>query len=137
LANTTYDYRVSAINGAGSSAPSNIAPATTDPVTGGTELQVGSLVVTTEGIGGGQKRGRADIVITDDAGNPVAGAMVSGTFTGTLEEEPIVPVGTDGNGLVTYATTTSAKGKVSVTFCITDVTHTTLSYLGGEACSSN
>jgi FtsP/CotA-like multicopper oxidase with cupredoxin domain len=136
-ADTSYDYRVSAINGAGSSGPSNIATATTDPATGGTELLIGSLVVTAEGIGQGQKRGRADIVITDDAGNPIAGAKVSGTFTGTLGEESVEPVDTDGNGLVTYATTTSAKGKVSVTFCISDIVHGTLLYSQGAVCASN
>jgi FtsP/CotA-like multicopper oxidase with cupredoxin domain len=135
-ADTAYDYQVRATNSAGESGFSNVASATTDPVTGATSVVVGSLVVATEGTGRGFKRGRADIIITDDQGTPIAGALVHGDFSGEFNES-VVAESTDSGGLVTYATSGSAKGNVSVTFCIASVTNTTLPYISGEVCVSN
>ena len=133
---TTYDYRVRATNGSGNSNYSNIATATTDPATPGTSLTVGSLVVTTDGIGQGFKVGRADIVVEDENGNPVEGAVLTGDFTGTFTEE-ITSSPTDANGLAIVTTVDSAKGKVSVTFCVSGITHPFYSSFAGTVCSSN
>jgi FtsP/CotA-like multicopper oxidase with cupredoxin domain len=134
---TTYDYRVLAANGAGNSGYSNTATATTDPVTQGTSLTVASLVVTTDGAGQGQKVGRADILIADENGNAIEGALVSGDFSGTLGSETISNEPTDANGLAVVTTSTAAKGRVSVTFCVTSVTHPSYSSFTGLVCGSN
>lgn len=133
---TSYDYRVFASNGAGNSGYSNVASATTDPLTTGASLVVGSLIVTTEGTGQGFKRGRADIVVTDDQGNPAANVVVNGSFTGTFGED-VVSSATDSSGLTTVATIDTAKGRVSVTFCITDMAGPLPYDNTTEVCESN
>ena len=90
----------------------------------GTSLDVGSITVSTSGVGGGQKIGVADIVVIDDLGNPVEGAVVSGEFTGTITETISASLATDVNGLTSVSTTQSAKGKVNLTFCVTDIIDT-------------
>jgi FtsP/CotA-like multicopper oxidase with cupredoxin domain len=141
VAEENYDYRVYANNTAGDSDLSNVLSISTPPVTGGTALALGSLVVTAEGVGQGFKRGRADVVVVDDQNNLVEGATVTGLFSGTFNSDPESPPSgnTDAAGAVTLATFDSAKGKVSVTFCITSITHPTLSdYAGTPAdCASN
>ena len=59
----------------------NIASATTQADNGGgdpTSVEVASITVSTVNAGKGKKTGVADIVVVDDLGNPVAGAVVSG-----------------------------------------------------------
>jgi hypothetical protein len=136
---TTYFYRVRAVNGAGSSAFSNTASATTSGGGTATSVQVGSITVTTVGIGGGNKIGRAEVVVEDDQGGLVAGAVVSGEFTGTIVETVSASDPTDANGLTVIDTAGSAKGSVSVTFCVTAITHPTLTDFSappGTVCGS-
>ena len=137
---TTYDYRVRATNSFGNSGYSNGVSAITDVVTGGTFIVIQSLVVTTEGAGQGSKSGRADITVTDDQGGPIIGADVDGYFSGAFDYSTTAV--TDSSGLATAGTFETAKGKVSVTFCVTDITDNTptvpLSYDNTEeVCASN
>jgi len=133
---TTYWYQVSAVNGAGSSASSNTASDTTQGQNGtGTLVLVGSIAVSTENAGKGQKLGRADIHIVDDLGNPVNGALVSGDFTGDITE-PVIDAQTDANGDVTVITSGAAKPLNSLSFCVTTITHDTLQDFSGPVCSS-
>ena len=108
----------------------------TESVTGpGSSLTVVSVVVSTDGIGGGQKVGRADVIVEDENGNRIAGAAVSGDFTGTFTESVGGP--TDANGLAVLTTSGSAKGRVSVTFCATSVTLSGYNSFTGSVCGSN
>ena len=135
---TTYWYRVNAENASGTSGWSNTASATTNEDPGGpTAVQIGSVTVTTVNIGQGQKRGRAIVVVVDDLGAPVAGAIVTGDFSGTLNEPGVSGSPTDATGTTVIDTTGSAKGGVSVTFCVTSITHPTLSDWIGNVCASN
>ena len=137
---TTYTYQVNAHNAAGDSAFSNTAAATTDEEVAGSALQVGSIVAGTAGAGKGQKRGTADVLVTDDQGNPVEGALVSGEFTGTFNEVVNDAGPTDGSGVASAQTSGTAKGGVAVTFCVTSITHPTLSDFTaapGEVCGTN
>ncbi len=99
---TTYSYRVTAFNTAGSSAESNTATATTDddPVGGGPEMHVSNLFVVRVAQNGNRFRGNATITIVDEFGSPVSGATVSGDFSGTSS--------TSASG------TTDASGNVTV-----------------------
>lgn len=133
---TTYDYRVRATNGAGNSGYSNTASATTDPQTPGTSLTIASLVVTTDGVGQGQKVGRADILVEDENGNAIEGALVTGDFSGTFTEQGVSST-TDANGLAIVTTSTSAKGKVGVTFCVSSVVLSGYNSFIGPQCSNN
>ncbi len=77
-------------------------------------------------MGGGKKKGRADVTIVDDLGNPVSGATVSGTFTGDYNESG--SAATDAAGVARIDTSARVKEPISFTFCVDTVTHGSLSY---------
>jgi hypothetical protein len=134
--NTTYWYRVRAINGNGASDYSNIASDTTPGGGTATELVVDSVTVSTVNVGKGNKHGRAVVVITDDLGSPVQGAVVTGDFTGTIAESGLEGT-TDAGGSATIDTAGTAKGSVSLTFCVTNVAGALPYNGGGVVCGSN
>jgi hypothetical protein len=104
-----------------------------DPVS----IHVGSIVAGIQGVGHGHKRGTASVSIVTDTGSAGAGATVSGTFSGTFSQA-VVGV-TDGSGNVSFATTGTKKGQVSVTFCVDSVSGS-LPYAPGDnatTCDSN
>lgn len=60
------------------------------------------------------------------------------TFTGDYDETIVAATGTDGVAVPT--TTATARGGVSFTVCVDDVTHATLTYDAGAnvvTCGSN
>lgn len=137
---TTYFYVVSAVNENGNSDVSNEASAT--PQVAAT-MSVQSISVTTVNAGKGQKRGRADVVIVDNNGAPVPDASVTGTFSGDIEELDTQAT-TDTNGHAIIDTVGTAKGGVSLMFCVgvnaDAVTHATLTYVSAantEGCDTN
>ncbi|GGY44853.1 hypothetical protein GCM10007148_12240 [Parvularcula lutaonensis] len=93
-------------------------PPSEDP----TSVVVSSVTTGTQGAGKGQKLGTATVTITDDLGNPVESASVSGQFSGSWNETASGVTGADGT--VTFTTSTSQGGKVTVDFCVSDVTAT-------------
>ncbi len=131
----TYYYRVAATNNAGSSAYSNITNATTQSQGSGTDVQVGSITVSTVNAGKGAKHGRAEIVVEDDQGNAVADARVSGQFTGDIAEG-VIGVETDISGSVIVITIETAKPLKNLTFCVTFIDHDELVDFSGSVCSS-
>ncbi|MGK7390104.1 MAG: family 16 glycosylhydrolase [Candidatus Cyclobacteriaceae bacterium M2_1C_046] len=100
----------------------------TDGSTGGdpVSMHVQSIVTGTESLNKGAKRGTATVTIHNDLENPVDQATVTGTFSGTFNETVSGVTGADGT--VTFATTGTSKGGVTVDFCVDDVTHATLTY---------
>jgi hypothetical protein len=60
------------------------------------------------------------VVISDGQGNPLQGALVTGDFSGTLNETGAIGT-TDSSGSATIDTAGTAKGNLSLTFCITKV----------------
>jgi suppressor of ftsI len=134
---TTFYYRVSASNAKGSSDFSGIASATTTDGGTATAVVVDTIVVTTASKGKRQKRGQAMIRVIDDLGNPVEGAVISGTFSGTFSETIDSSAATDTNGTTTVQTSDAAKGIVEVTFCVSSIVHPSLTdYTGEGVCSS-
>jgi hypothetical protein len=108
-----------------------------DPPAEPTSVHVASITPGLQGIGKGKKVGVAEVVIVDDLGDPVAGALVTATFSGDLNQT--VSGTTGGNGSVTLTTTVSKKGKTKFTVCVDDVT-ASLPYAPGdnaETCDSN
>ena len=103
----------------------------------GTSLDVGSINVSTANVGKGQKIGIADIVVVDDLGNLVEGAIVSGEFSGDINEIISASPATDINGHTTVSTTQSAKVR-SLTFCVTDIvdSNAVLDPFTGSVCGS-
>jgi len=141
-ASTTYNYQVQARdlsanqNATGSS---SVAGATTDG--GGctaSTMSVSSIVPATQGVGQGKKIGKATVTVVDYCGAPVSGVTVSGTFTGDYNESRSAV--TNGNGVAVVETTATAKGNVSFTFCVDNVSGGSLTYDSGdnaETCDSN
>jgi len=122
-----YHYVVTAVDVAGNeSAPSLEARATPTPGGAPTTVHVAQVLVTTEAIGGGSKRARADVVVADELGRPVAGALVTGAFSGDVAET--LSGVTDATGAVTLRSSTARKGAFAFTFCVGDVAHATLNY---------
>lgn len=81
-----------------------------------TSISVDNIVTGTQAAGQGKKYGTASVTIKDDLGNPAAGASVSGTF-GESWSESVSGI-TDASGSVSFVTSTSSGGKVTVTFCV-------------------
>jgi len=102
-----------------------------------TSVEPDSITVSTVNVGGGNKAGRAEVVVVDDLGDPVADAVVSGDFSGDIVETISASDPTDSNGLTVIDSTSSAKGNLSVTFCVTAISHPNLTDWSGSMCGSN
>ena len=103
------------------------------------EMYVDSIVCSTVNVGGGNKKGRATVTIYNDCGNPLQNADVDGTFTGDFDES-VTDVTTNASGVAVLDTVGTAKGSISFTFCVDDVTHATLPYDANdnvETCDNN
>ena len=104
-----------------------------------TDMHVESIVCETFSVGGGNKKGRATVTILDDCGNPLQYADVDGTFTGDYDES-VTNITTNASGVAVLETVGTAKGGISFTFCVDDVTHATLTYDSNdntETCDTN
>jgi thermitase len=91
-----------------------------------TTHHVQSIVLATANVGRGNKRGQATVSIVDDLGSPVAGATVSGAFTGAFAETQAGVTGSNGSAVLTTAAT--AKGGISFGFCVDSVVHAVTAY---------
>jgi PKD repeat protein len=96
------------------------------PGSGATTMHVASVVVDAAKAGRGASHARAVVTVRDDQGLPVAGAVVTGSFTGDLSE--VHSATTDAHGVADFTTAGSKKSKLSVTFCVDDVTGAALTY---------
>ncbi len=102
-----------------------------------TSVHVDSILLTTVSAGQGKKRGRAEVAIFDDQGSPVAGASVTGAFSGDFSDTGVSAI-TNSSGVAVFTTSSAIKGTVSFSFCVTDVT-AGLPYVpgdNGESCDS-
>lgn len=91
-----------------------------------TSFYVSSIVTGTADAGKGSKYGSATVTIVDDLGQPVANAMVSGTFSGSFSEQNSALTNSAGDAVI--LTSGSAKGTLTVEFCVDNVTHASLAY---------
>ena len=108
-----------------------------DPGTGDVVAHVASIVpgVATAGP---NSRGEATVVVVDAAGQPVADATVTCTFTGSVNETLSGVTGTDGSVVLT--TNDKVRGSISFTVCVDAVSGTALTYDPGanvESCDSH
>jgi len=84
-----------------------------------TSVTVSSVSTGTQSASKGKKFGTATVVILDNLGVPVEGAIVNGTFSGTWNES--AQVVTDASGIATFITSSANSGNVSVNFCVNSV----------------
>ena len=129
---TIYHYLVRAVDGAGNaSAPTAVVMAVPRPPDAGAVLMhVSKLAVSAQAVSSGWRQGRADVTIVDETGAPVAGALVTGAFSGALNQSKSATTG--ANGVATLLTTQTLKGSFAFAFCVTDVAHAAKLYLPSE-----
>ena len=124
-AGTQYAYQVKARDNSANqnetawSTP--LAYATTDAGCSPTDCHVEAMVCSEQSCGGPNRNGVATVTIYDDCGDPVVGADVTGTFTGSFSEQ--VMDTTDGNGVAVLVSTGCLK-KPTFQVCVDDVDHT-------------
>jgi hypothetical protein len=129
---TTYYYVVTATDGSGNvSGQSNQASATPNgPGAGPTSMHVTQISVSTQNGSQGNKFGVAQVVVRNNTGGVVAGATVTGTFSGGISQT--VAGTTNGSGVAVLTTTVSAKGGFPLTLCVGSLAHGTLAYAPGD-----
>ncbi len=103
------------------------------PVDPGTVVQVGSITLSTVNAGKGLNLGQATVLVTDELGNPVEGATVSGEFRDDITESGLNAV-TGVDGTVSFVTSESVKRVKNLRFCVTGIAHDTLADFAGEVC---
>ncbi|WP_142784629.1 family 16 glycosylhydrolase [Changchengzhania lutea] len=91
-----------------------------------TSVHVNSIVTGTLSAGKGANYGTATVHIVDDLGNNISSATVTGTFSGSFNEQATGT--TDTNGIVVLQTQASAKGGVTVNLCVDNVSYALLPY---------
>jgi hypothetical protein len=134
-ASTTYFYKVAAVNNNGRSY-SGETSATTQTVGGTpTSIEVAGITVSTVRLDKGLKQGQATVVVSDNLGNPVSGALVDGYFTGDLSGT-VIDADTGGDDTVSVLTDNAAKNLKTLGFCVTSVTHSSLAEFAGEVCGA-
>jgi beta-glucanase (GH16 family) len=92
-----------------------------------TSMRVASVATGTASAGGGKKYATATVTVLDNNNAPVAGASVTGNFSGTLTQTGVSGI-TDATGRVTLRTTASASGSLTVNFCVSGVSLGTLTF---------
>jgi sialate O-acetylesterase len=100
---------------------------------GGSTLHVASIIAYAQNVDRGVKRGVTEVVVVDDLGSPVTDAVVTVQFSGTFTDTANGT--TDANGTARASTQETAKGSVSVSACVTGISHASLTYDGTTACS--
>lgn len=94
-----------------------------------TSMHVASIITSTVSAGQGNKKGVATVTVADNNGTPVNGATVTGTFSGSYNETASAV--TNSSGVAELVTTATAKGGVTVNFCVDNLDHTSLTYNSG------
>lgn len=84
-----------------------------------TSVSINSIVLGTASAGKGAKHATASVTVLDDTGAPVTMADVTGTFSGTFVES--LSVTTDSQGVALFQSSGSAKGTLTIDFCVDDV----------------
>jgi hypothetical protein len=91
-----------------------------------------TATISTGTIGGRDKYGTATVTVTDDLGNPVAGATVQVRFTGDFGD--LISASTDASGSTTVTTSTALR-RPNFSACVVSLSFGGLTYVpGSEAC---
>jgi hypothetical protein len=96
-----------------------------------TSMHVDSITAAASNVGRGAKIGRASVTVVDDCGDTVASVTVTGTFTGDYQETQAAS--TNGSGVSLVETAGTAKGNVSFSFCVDDVSGSNLPYASEDS----
>jgi hypothetical protein len=124
----TYYWRVDEGNDAGTTAGVQWRFTTTAGACTPSSVSVGSTTISTIKGPAGTSYGQAIVAIVDNCGNPVAGASVTGNFTGDFVDEGQKTSPTDSNGEAVFETATCVK-KPSFGFVVSNVVKSGMAYL--------
>ena len=124
-ASTTYYYVVRARNGTGSSANTAQASATTYKA-----VHVNSITMSWVLASGSNYRSRAVVNVKDQNGVNVNAATVTGNYSGSINENN--KTGTTGTGGSATITSTASISSGTVTFSVTDITGSNMTYRPGQ-----
>ena len=126
---TTYWYVATAVDLTGNESAYS-AEVSATPAGGGASTAVHVAAISLGVFSAGPKEyGRAVVTIVDDQGAPVAGATVTGTFTGGTSGTAVATTAADGTAVLDSAK--GGKVGLSYTFCVDDVSGTDMSYDAG------
>jgi sialate O-acetylesterase len=138
-----YEYTVKARdkssnqNQTAESAPAGATTLQPPPPCGASTFAVSSIELGTLNAGRGQKRGQAVVTLHDNCGEAVPLASVTGNFTGDYNEVSLNA--TNSSGISVHETVATNKGSIAFTFCVDDVSHSSLTYdpaADAESCPS-
>lgn len=90
-----------------------------------TSTQVSALSASTRRVKGSEAA-EVTVVVTDDLGQPVENATVTGSLTGSYNET--VSATTDASGYAVLQSNSAIKGTVAYEFCVGDISHGSLTY---------
>ncbi|MBT8243686.1 MAG: hypothetical protein HKP48_08335 [Winogradskyella sp.] len=92
--------------------------------TGADTMFVSSITTGIQSASQGRKFGAAEVFVSDNLGNPVENAVVEGEFYGLFNE--VVSGITAASGTVNFITSESKKGSVTINFCVSNISNSTL-----------
>lgn len=122
---TTYYYVVAAVDESDNAGPASTEVGAAPLPTASPTMHVASVVASLDDQGGGNKYGVATVTIVDAAGQLVAGAAVTGSFTGDFSGGGTATTNASGVAVLTIG---PKGGRTNFQFCVTSVTHVTLAY---------
>lgn len=125
LANTTYYYRLKAMNQNGNSDYTQIVSTTT--AAGSGTFFLSSVIAGAIGVGKGQRQGTVWVNVVDTQGLPVSGVRVVGTFSSDFDNSAVSGE-TDTSGVAILKTENLTRGQAFFSFCVTGATHAELAY---------
>ena len=95
---------------------------TVTDATGGPALSVSSLRLGKVRAGGNQRQGKATVTVVDESGTVFEGAVVTGTFSGPIDEVGSDDTDRRGRAVIVSAGTFANRDFPSLEFCINDIT---------------
>lgn len=116
----------SALDNDGASATSSAVVINGTSSGAATDALVSGISTSTASAGRGSNYGTAQVSIQNNLGQAVSGATVSATFSGTFNQT--VSGTTNSQGVVSFQTTNSDKGGLTVILCVDNVTASGLNY---------
>ncbi|MCW8194508.1 family 16 glycosylhydrolase [Proteobacteria bacterium 005FR1] len=92
-----------------------------------TTMSVSSVETGTLSASQGQKYATAKVTVLDNTGSPAPNVTVTGDFSGSIVESGASAV-TDANGVAEIVSSSTAKGNITVNFCVTSLAQSTLTH---------
>ncbi|MDH3293761.1 MAG: hypothetical protein OER95_05515 [Acidimicrobiia bacterium] len=104
-----------------------------EPVAEPTQAVLASMSISTVAAGRGESHGQVTVVVENELGQPVGGAVVSFAFIGDFSDTGDAT--TNSSGVATFTTSSTVK-KPTFEACVTDIGASGLTYNGGITCQS-